>query len=143
MVQSIYNPVCKNVLCYFIKNTPQYIFKKCVKFSNFIMYESIFSIWCFIPTGFVKIKSKKHEQDVMQITPDSDHTIIPYQNQMCVNAKSTLAIKLESVACRTALVKDVWQLFPQHKAFSLEPFNYLILHFVPKHRFSFFGMYSR
>lgn len=33
---------------------------------------------------------------------------------MCVNAGSTIAIKLESVPTATALVKEVWQLSPRH-----------------------------
>jgi len=63
---------------------------------------------------------------------------------MCVYAGSTVAVKLESVATRTALVKDVRQLSPQHQTFSLEAFHSLILHFAPKHTgFSFLGMHSR
>ncbi|XP_073668046.1 uncharacterized protein [Paramisgurnus dabryanus] len=58
--------------------------------------------------------------------------------------RSTVAVKLESIASRTALVKDVRQLSPQHQTFSLEAFHSLMLHFAPKHTgFSFLGMYSR
>ncbi|KAJ4928894.1 hypothetical protein JOQ06_004516 [Pogonophryne albipinna] len=57
---------------------------------------------------------------------------------------TTAAIKLERVTLRTALVKDVRKLSPQHQTYSLEAFNSLILHFAPKHTgFSFLGMYSR
>lgn len=57
---------------------------------------------------------------------------------------SPAATKLESVAARKALVKDIRQLSPQHQTFSLEAYHSLILHFAPKHTgFSFLGMYSR
>ncbi|XP_010793701.1 uncharacterized protein isoform X1 [Notothenia coriiceps] len=57
---------------------------------------------------------------------------------------TTAAIKLERVTLRTALVKDVRKLSPQHQTYSLEAFHSLILHFAPKHTgFSFLGMYSR
>ncbi|KAJ4942396.1 hypothetical protein JOQ06_012262 [Pogonophryne albipinna] len=57
---------------------------------------------------------------------------------------TTAAIKLERVALRTALVKDVRKLSPQHQTYSLKAFHSLILHFAPKHTgFSFLGMYSR
>ncbi|XP_067281531.1 uncharacterized protein [Pseudorasbora parva] len=58
--------------------------------------------------------------------------------------RSPAATKLESVAARKALVKDIRQLSPQHQTFSLEAYHSLILHFAPKHTgFSFLGMYSR
>ncbi|RXN28233.1 hypothetical protein ROHU_019435 [Labeo rohita] len=61
-----------------------------------------------------------------------------------IGKRSTVSDKLESVATRPALVKDVRQLSPQHQTFSLEAFHSLILHFAPKHTgFSFLGMYSR
>ena len=54
------------------------------------------------------------------------------------HAGSPAATKLESVAARKALVKDVRQLSPQHQTFFLEAYNSLILHFAPKHTgFSF------
>ena len=60
------------------------------------------------------------------------------------HAGSPAATKLESVAARKALVKDVRQLSPQHQTFSPEAYHSLILHFAPKHTgFSFLGMYSR
>ncbi|XP_048054275.1 uncharacterized protein LOC125273057 [Megalobrama amblycephala] len=66
------------------------------------------------------------------------------RNKEWLEPGSTVAVKLESVATRTALVKDVQQLSPQHQTFSLEAFHSLILHFAPKHTgFSFLGMYSR
>ncbi|ROI15893.1 hypothetical protein DPX16_3794 [Anabarilius grahami] len=66
------------------------------------------------------------------------------RNREWLEPGSTVAVKLESVATRTALVKDVRQLSPQHQTFSLEAFHSLILHFAPKHTgFSFLGMYSR
>ncbi|KAF3840279.1 hypothetical protein F7725_018996, partial [Dissostichus mawsoni] len=46
---------------------------------------------------------------------------------------TTAAIKLERVTSRTALVKDVRKLSPQHQTYSLEAFHSLILHFAPKH----------
>ncbi|XP_051969883.1 uncharacterized protein LOC127634387 [Xyrauchen texanus] len=60
-------------------------------------------------------------------------------------AKSSLAaVKLENIITRTALLKDVRQLSPQHQTFSLEAYHSLILHFAPKHTgFSYVGMYSR
>ncbi|KAG1959839.1 hypothetical protein F2P79_005978 [Pimephales promelas] len=66
------------------------------------------------------------------------------RNKEWLEPGSTVAVKLESVATRTALVKDVRQLSPQHQTFSLEAFHSLILHFAPKHTgFSFLGMHSR
>ncbi|XP_056455475.1 uncharacterized protein LOC130389635 [Gadus chalcogrammus] len=66
------------------------------------------------------------------------------RNKQWLEPGSTAAIKLESVTTRTALLKDVRQLSPQHQTFSLEAFHSLILHFAPKHTgFSFLGMYSR
>ncbi|XP_028453808.1 uncharacterized protein LOC114568398 isoform X2 [Perca flavescens] len=66
------------------------------------------------------------------------------RNKHWLEPGSTAAIKLESVASRKALLKDIRQLSPQHQTFSLEAFHSLILHFAPKHTgFSFLGMYSR
>ncbi|XP_050954852.1 uncharacterized protein LOC127156157 [Labeo rohita] len=66
------------------------------------------------------------------------------RNKEWLEPGSTVSDKLESVATRPALVKDVRQLSPQHQTFSLEAFHSLILHFAPKHTgFSFLGMYSR
>ncbi len=46
------------------------------------------------------------ENDVIQIPPHFDHTIMPrLKNKMCVYAGSAVAVKLEK--CRTALEKDV------------------------------------
>lgn len=57
---------------------------------------------------------------------------------------SLAAVKLENIIMRTALLKDVRQLSPQHQTFSLEAYHSLILHFAPKHTgFSYLGMYSR
>ncbi|XP_052008822.1 uncharacterized protein LOC127661905 isoform X2 [Xyrauchen texanus] len=57
---------------------------------------------------------------------------------------SLAAVKLENIITRTALLKDVRQLSPQHQTFSLEAYHSLILHFAPKHTgFSYVGMYSR
>lgn len=66
------------------------------------------------------------------------------RNKAWLEPGSTVAVKLESIASRTALVNDVRQLSPQHQTFSLEAFHSLMLHFAPKHTgFSFLGMYSR
>ncbi|XP_039637914.1 uncharacterized protein LOC120546783 [Perca fluviatilis] len=66
------------------------------------------------------------------------------RNKQWLEPGSTAAIKLESVASRKALLKDIRQLSPQHQTFSLEAFHSLILHFAPKHTgFSFLGMNSR
>ncbi|KAL1276430.1 hypothetical protein QQF64_036053 [Cirrhinus molitorella] len=65
------------------------------------------------------------------------------RNKEWLEPGSAVAVKLENVATRTALLKDVRQLSPQHQTFSLEAFHSLILHFAPKHTgFSFLGMYS-
>ncbi|XP_030205821.1 uncharacterized protein LOC115538274 isoform X2 [Gadus morhua] len=66
------------------------------------------------------------------------------RNKERLEPGSPAATKLESVAARKALVKDVRQLSPQHQTFSLEAYHSLILHFAPKHTgFSFLWMYSR
>ncbi|XDV25561.1 hypothetical protein PO909_029461, partial [Leuciscus waleckii] len=66
------------------------------------------------------------------------------RNKQWLEPGSTAAIKLESVASRKTLLKDIRQLSPQHQTFSLEAFHSLMLHFAPKHTgFSFLGMYSR
>ncbi|XP_059377044.1 uncharacterized protein LOC132113246 [Carassius carassius] len=66
------------------------------------------------------------------------------RNKEWLEPGSPAATKLESVAARKALVKDIRQLSPQHQTFSLEAYHSLILHFAPKHTgFSFLGMYSR
>ncbi len=87
----------------------------------------------------------ENEQDVIQIPPHYDNEIMPHlKNKICVYAGSAVAVKLENVATRTVLLKDVWQLSPQHQTFYLEAFHSLILHFAPKHTgLSFLGMYSR
>lgn len=65
-------------------------------------------------------------------------------NEIFVYVGSTVAVKLESLATRTAFVKDVRKLSPRYQTYSLEAFHSLILRFAPKHTgFSFLGMYSR
>ncbi|KAG5277195.1 hypothetical protein AALO_G00114790 [Alosa alosa] len=66
------------------------------------------------------------------------------RNKQWLEPDSTVAMKLESVTTRAALVKDIRQLSPQYQTYSLEAFHSLILHFPPKHTgFSYLGMYSR
>ncbi|XP_028440293.1 uncharacterized protein LOC114559680 isoform X2 [Perca flavescens] len=55
------------------------------------------------------------------------------RNKQWLEPGSTAAIKLESVASRKALLKDIRQLSLQHQTFSLEAFHSLIL----------LGMYSK
>ncbi|XP_041950470.1 uncharacterized protein LOC121711174 [Alosa sapidissima] len=63
------------------------------------------------------------------------------QNKQWLEPDSTVAMKLESVTTRAALVKDIRQLSPQYQTYSLEAFHSLILHFAPKHTgFSYLGM---
>lgn len=53
-------------------------------------------------------------------------------------------MKLESIAAKKALLKDVRKLSPQHQTYSLEAYHSLILRFAPKHTgFSYLGMFSR
>ncbi|XP_063056188.1 uncharacterized protein LOC134450268 isoform X2 [Engraulis encrasicolus] len=57
---------------------------------------------------------------------------------------SAAAVKLESIAAKKALLKDVRKLSPQHQTYSLEAYHSLILRFAPKHTgFSYLGMFSR
>ncbi|XP_052007397.1 uncharacterized protein LOC127660942 isoform X2 [Xyrauchen texanus] len=66
------------------------------------------------------------------------------RNKEWLDPGSLAAVKLENIITRTALLKDVRQLSPQHQTFSLEAYHSLILHFAPKHTwFSYVGMYSR
>uniref|UniRef100_A0A8C1SLP2 Uncharacterized protein n=1 Tax=Cyprinus carpio TaxID=7962 RepID=A0A8C1SLP2_CYPCA len=66
------------------------------------------------------------------------------RNKEWLDPGSLAAVKLENIIMRTALLKDVRQLSPQHQTFSLEAYHSLILHFAPKHTgFSYLGMYSR
>ncbi|XP_059361678.1 uncharacterized protein LOC132099256 [Carassius carassius] len=66
------------------------------------------------------------------------------RNKEWLDPGSLAAVKLENIITRTALLKDVRQLSPQHQTFSLEAYHSLILHFAPKHTgFSYLGMYSR
>ncbi|XP_077061940.1 uncharacterized protein LOC143714600 [Siphateles boraxobius] len=66
------------------------------------------------------------------------------RNKEWLDPGSLAAVKLENIIARTALLKDVRQLSPQHQTFSLEAYHSLILHFAPKHTgFSYLGMYSR
>nr|XP_021326767.1 uncharacterized protein LOC100535115 isoform X2 [Danio rerio] len=91
-----------------------------------------------------------HIQDIHQhdspVFPCCAHPPLEEEarNKEWLEPGSTVAVKLEGVAMRQALVKDIRQLSPQHQTFSLEAFHSLILHFAPKHTgFSFLGMYSR
>lgn len=55
------------------------------------------------------------------------------RNKEWLEPGSPAPTKLESVAARKALVKDIRQLSPQHQTFSLEAYHSLILHFASKH----------
>ncbi|XP_051996987.1 uncharacterized protein LOC127654043 isoform X5 [Xyrauchen texanus] len=66
------------------------------------------------------------------------------RNKEWLDPGSLAAVKLENIITKTALLKDVRQLSPQHQTFSLEVYHSHILHFAPKHTgFSYVEMYSR